>query len=93
MIQEINHDKNFMNRNTNINETRTNQAFIGTKASNPRTTGNETSNIDSQYPNNINTSTVTMAKNCGTSVQIETTVTEGKQEEDVDKNVKNVGAS
>ena len=50
MIQEINHDKNFMNRNTNINETSTNQAFIGTKASNPRNTGNETCNMIPNIP-------------------------------------------
>ena len=70
MIQEINHDTNCMNRNTSINETSPNQAFIGTKGSNPRNTGNETCNMDSQYPNNIHISTVTMVKNCATSVKM-----------------------
>ena len=83
MIQEINHDKIFVNRNSNINKTNPNQAFIGTKASNPRNAGNEISNINSQYPNNIHTSTAKMAKNCATSVQNETTITEGKHQEDL----------
>ena len=47
MMQEINHDKNFMNRNKGINETNPNQEFIETKGSNPRNTGNKTSNMNS----------------------------------------------
>ena len=76
-----------MNRNCNINETSTNQAFIGTKASDPRNEGNETSNMNSLFQNNIHTTVVTMAKNCATSVQNETTITEGKNEEDVNNNI------
>ena len=36
----------------------------------------------------MHTSTVAMAKNCATSVQNETTITEGKHEEDFDNNIK-----
>ena len=70
-----------------MNETSSNQMFHENKGSNPRNAGNETSNMNSAYRNNIHTSTVTTVVNYATSVQNETTITEGKHEEDFDKNI------
>ena len=62
--------------------------YFENEGNNPRNTENITNNMNSPYRSNKQTSNITTVENCASSVQHETTITEGKHEKDFNNNIK-----